>query len=60
MVVACLAGLASAALDQYLMATKPHAFVNGMTSACSSDVPASCQNTTPVADLCCFEAPGVR
>ncbi|KAI0766685.1 ribonuclease T2 [Trametes elegans] len=57
-VVACLAGLASAALDQYPMATKPHAFVDSITSACSSDVPASCQNTTPVADLCCFEAPG--
>nr|BAF94337.1 ribonuclease T2 [Lenzites betulinus]BAG12851.1 ribonuclease T2 [Lenzites betulinus] len=53
-VIIAIAGLASATPNSQVAIDLSRAF----NSMCSLNGPASCQNSTPTADLCCFEAPG--
>jgi hypothetical protein len=50
--------------NPYLKFTKPDLssalLGRALDSGCGTDGPASCQNTSAITDLCCFESPGVR
>ncbi|KAI0630578.1 ribonuclease T2 [Trametes polyzona] len=59
-VVSVLVGYAFGAVDYSPQIVQSLGALTGpdLVSSCSDDGPASCQNVTPIANLCCFEAPG--